>query len=61
MVVRTKNSIYYIDTVKKEVSGGKLSRPLAYKSAFLICGMPGKIEFADGRTLTTSTILSYGD
>lgn len=43
----------------KTISGGCITTPLAFTTARCIVGTNGVINLADGRTIVTSTIVSY--
>ena len=52
-------STYIVDSISKTVSGGCITTPLAFTTARCIVGTKGVINLADGRTIVTSTIVSY--
>lgn len=52
-------STYTVDTINKTVSGGNITTPLAFTNARCIVGSSGIINLVDGRTIVTSTIISY--
>ena len=56
---RTKNSIYYIDSVSKTCWGGKFKNRQSYLYVQAIIGEKAIIKLADGRVIQTSKVIDY--
>ena len=57
---KTKNSIYYVDTVNCLIWGGKLGNSARRYTVYkMIVGLPGYFEFVGGGSITTGIIQKY--
>ncbi|WP_071177696.1 hypothetical protein [Butyrivibrio hungatei] len=60
MGFKTKNSMYYLNSNKKEITGGVLGDGwYPFEDATILIGTSADILLADGRKITTSTVESY--
>lgn len=60
IIIKTKSgSEYFIDTINKTVSGGKLRKTVSYTKCSALVGESGVFYLSDGRILQTSTITAY--
>ena len=56
----TKNSVYYVDTTKKTITGGIFgSYPCRYECLSAMIGTCAIIELGKGKVVKTSTITAY--
>lgn len=57
---RTKNSIYYLDTVNKTITGGIFkNNTVRYTDINCLIGRGAYIRLYDGRVIQTGVVLGY--
>ena len=57
---KTRNSVYTLDSVKRQISGGVLGKnSVPYVRAVALIGLPAEIELENGKVIRTSTVQSY--
>lgn len=57
---KTRNSVYYVNTVNRTITGGKLGDKIySYIQAKIIQGFPAVIQLENGKVITTGTVECY--